>query len=133
MAATIPCLKPFVVAFNTGWGQGLISADGRSYYSKKSTGNSRGHYGHGHGHGKSGPGLASQGRSMSVPLSDVVLRGDQLQHQHSCVATATACAGYDGPMDNADSVHSADSQRMMIQQTQEWSVEHESVELRVLR
>lgn len=22
MAATVPCLKPFVIAFNTGWGQG---------------------------------------------------------------------------------------------------------------
>ncbi|KAK1149685.1 hypothetical protein N8T08_005238 [Aspergillus melleus] len=31
MAATMPCLKPFVVAFNTGWGQG-IKRNGASYY-----------------------------------------------------------------------------------------------------
>lgn len=31
MAATIPCLKPFVIAFNTGWGQG-IRKNGESYY-----------------------------------------------------------------------------------------------------
>jgi hypothetical protein len=37
MAATIPCLKPFVIAFNTGWGQGL-STDGSGYhFYKKST------------------------------------------------------------------------------------------------
>lgn len=31
MAATMPCLKPFVIAFNTGWGQG-IKKNGGSYY-----------------------------------------------------------------------------------------------------
>ena len=33
MAATIPCLKPFVMAFNTGWGQGT-KQNGGSYYSR---------------------------------------------------------------------------------------------------
>lgn len=33
MAATIPCLKPFVMAFNTGWGQG-IKHNGGSYYDR---------------------------------------------------------------------------------------------------
>lgn len=33
MAATIPCLKPFVMAFNTGWGQGT-KRNGGSYYSR---------------------------------------------------------------------------------------------------
>ncbi|RAL13531.1 uncharacterized protein BO97DRAFT_433784 [Aspergillus homomorphus CBS 101889] len=32
MAATVPCLKPFVVAFNTSWGQGTVGQDGSSYY-----------------------------------------------------------------------------------------------------
>ncbi|KAI9038419.1 uncharacterized protein KD926_010837 [Aspergillus affinis] len=31
MAATMPCLKPFVIAFNTGWGQG-VRKNGGSYY-----------------------------------------------------------------------------------------------------
>lgn len=46
MVATIPCLKPFVVAFNTGWGQGVTNSNGQnSYYTPTgksgSTGQSR--------------------------------------------------------------------------------------------
>lgn len=36
MAATIPCLKPFVMAFNTGWGQGTKRGAG-SYYDRSGT------------------------------------------------------------------------------------------------
>lgn len=36
MAATIPCLKPFVMAFNTGWGQGT-KRNGGSYYDRSGT------------------------------------------------------------------------------------------------
>ncbi|RMJ23608.1 hypothetical protein PHISP_05512 [Aspergillus sp. HF37] len=36
MAATIPCLKPFVMAFNTGWGQGT-KRNGGSYYDQSGT------------------------------------------------------------------------------------------------
>ena len=32
MVATVPCLKPFVIAFNTGWGQGLTNSDGEHPY-----------------------------------------------------------------------------------------------------
>ncbi|KAJ5706973.1 hypothetical protein N7488_006774 [Penicillium malachiteum] len=32
MIATVPCLKPFVISFNTGWGQGVNSSNGNSYF-----------------------------------------------------------------------------------------------------
>lgn len=32
MTATVPCLKPFVIAFNTGWGQGIRRKGG--YYAQ---------------------------------------------------------------------------------------------------
>ncbi|KAG2016898.1 hypothetical protein GB937_006101 [Aspergillus fischeri] len=30
MLATVPCLKPFIIAFNTGWGQGVAGTPGTS-------------------------------------------------------------------------------------------------------
>lgn len=35
MTATVPCLKPFVIAFNTGWGQGARRKGG--YYAQSNT------------------------------------------------------------------------------------------------
>ncbi|KAJ6083964.1 hypothetical protein N7486_010764 [Penicillium sp. IBT 16267x] len=32
MVSTVPCLKPFVIAFNTGWGQGVINSYGENSY-----------------------------------------------------------------------------------------------------
>ncbi|KAJ5591693.1 uncharacterized protein N7459_002062 [Penicillium hispanicum] len=32
MIATVPCLKPFVVSFNTGWGQGVTNSKGQNSY-----------------------------------------------------------------------------------------------------
>ncbi|KAJ5810035.1 uncharacterized protein N7503_002253 [Penicillium pulvis] len=32
MVSTVPCLKPFVIAFNTGWGQGVTNSYGESSY-----------------------------------------------------------------------------------------------------
>ncbi|KAJ6014584.1 hypothetical protein N7540_009175 [Penicillium herquei] len=32
MIATVPCLKPFVISFNTGWGQGVNGSSGNSYF-----------------------------------------------------------------------------------------------------
>ncbi|PKX96226.1 uncharacterized protein P174DRAFT_450504 [Aspergillus novofumigatus IBT 16806] len=43
MLATVPCLKPFIVAFNTGWGQGVAGAPGTSYYKKTETSASQAH------------------------------------------------------------------------------------------
>lgn len=32
MVSTVPCLKPFFVSFNTGWGQGITNRNGQSSY-----------------------------------------------------------------------------------------------------
>ncbi|KAJ5442305.1 hypothetical protein N7445_005312 [Penicillium cf. griseofulvum] len=32
MVSTIPCLKPFVIVFNTGWGQGVRNGNGQNSY-----------------------------------------------------------------------------------------------------
>lgn len=32
MVSTVPCLKPFVIAFNTGWGQGVTNSNGEHPY-----------------------------------------------------------------------------------------------------
>ncbi|KAJ5198662.1 uncharacterized protein N7498_007779 [Penicillium cinerascens] len=32
MMATVPCLKPFVISFNTGWGQGVKNRNGENTY-----------------------------------------------------------------------------------------------------
>ncbi|KAJ5729948.1 uncharacterized protein N7483_004456 [Penicillium malachiteum] len=32
MIATVPCLRPFVISFNTGWGQGVNGSSGNSYF-----------------------------------------------------------------------------------------------------
>ncbi|KAE8402103.1 hypothetical protein BDV37DRAFT_285074 [Aspergillus pseudonomiae] len=37
MVATIPCLKPFIIAFNTGWGQGVANSKGTTYYKQSAT------------------------------------------------------------------------------------------------
>ncbi|CDM35647.1 unnamed protein product [Penicillium roqueforti FM164] len=32
MVSTVPCLKPFVILFNTGWGQGVTNSKGQNSY-----------------------------------------------------------------------------------------------------
>ncbi|KAJ5927262.1 hypothetical protein N7516_009035 [Penicillium verrucosum] len=32
MVSTVPCLKPFVISFNTGWGQGVTNSNGQNSY-----------------------------------------------------------------------------------------------------
>ncbi|KAJ5164763.1 uncharacterized protein N7500_006593 [Penicillium coprophilum] len=32
MVSTVPCLKPFVIVFNTGWGQGVTNRSGQNSY-----------------------------------------------------------------------------------------------------
>lgn len=43
MLATVPCLKPFIIAFNTGWGQGVTGTPETSYYQKTETSVSQAH------------------------------------------------------------------------------------------
>lgn len=32
MVSTVPCLKPFFISFNTGWGQGITNGNGQNSY-----------------------------------------------------------------------------------------------------
>ncbi|RLL98079.1 hypothetical protein CFD26_106043 [Aspergillus turcosus] len=43
MLATVPCLKPFTIAFNTGWGQGVAATPGTSYYKQTESNASQAH------------------------------------------------------------------------------------------
>ncbi|RHZ56590.1 uncharacterized protein CDV56_105857 [Aspergillus thermomutatus] len=43
MLATVPCLKPFIIAFNTGWGQGVAATPGTSYYKQTESSASQAH------------------------------------------------------------------------------------------
>ncbi|KAL6228766.1 hypothetical protein BDW75DRAFT_235668 [Aspergillus navahoensis] len=46
MLATVPCLKPFIIAFNTGWGQGVTATHGTSYYRQTESSPSQAHPDH---------------------------------------------------------------------------------------
>jgi hypothetical protein len=100
IAATIPCLKPFVISFNTGWGQGSQGkASGYVYRS-------------GHGGSKSNT-LTSGSR--------------EFPGQH---ASNAAHKSRKDRKDAADSVSSHESQMMIIRETRAWTVEHESYEMK---
>ncbi|KAF5859009.1 hypothetical protein ETB97_003500 [Aspergillus alliaceus] len=68
MIATIPCLKPFIIAFNTGWGQGVANKKGTSYYKQSAT---------------SGSEHASQARGPNTSRGDqdLDLAGTRLSHE----------------------------------------------------
>jgi hypothetical protein len=46
MLATIPCLKSFITAFSTGWGQGITATHGTSYYKQTESSASQAHSDH---------------------------------------------------------------------------------------
>lgn len=46
MLATVPCLKPFIISFNTGWGQGVAATHGTSYYKQTESSTSQAHSDH---------------------------------------------------------------------------------------
>ncbi|PYI27936.1 hypothetical protein BP00DRAFT_404037 [Aspergillus indologenus CBS 114.80] len=96
MAATLPCLKPFVVAFNTGWGQGTVGQDGGSYYHQPSTASATGE----RSHVASGKGRSETSR----------------QKARDRVAV--------------DSSSHRDSQEWIIQETREWSLRYETIEMK---
>ncbi|KAF7156357.1 hypothetical protein CNMCM6106_009624 [Aspergillus hiratsukae] len=43
MLATVPCLKPFIIAFNTDWGQGVAATPGTLYYKQTESNASQAH------------------------------------------------------------------------------------------
>ncbi|THC87107.1 hypothetical protein EYZ11_013448 [Aspergillus tanneri] len=89
MAATVPCLKPFVIAFNTGWGQG-IRRNGDPYYGASTS--------------------ASQPQSHSR-------RDKTLNPMVSREPVPRESEGSDN------------SQRMIIQETREWTLQTEYIEM----
>ncbi|TQB70899.1 hypothetical protein MPDQ_007993 [Monascus purpureus] len=122
MAATIPCLKPFVIAFNTGWGQGLIAREGKSYcYVRRSAAVACGN------NNNDGPGQFGKSKNQherEVPDgNNSIYRG---HHDHR-VGVSSPAGG--DRAEAAPSIHSNDSQMMIIRQTQEWSVDVD-IELR---
>ena len=127
MAATIPCLKPFVVSFNSGWGQGLISPKTYYYYKKRSTATA----GNNNNESTDAPSSPKPSEPLQGTL-DTAYLGSQGQHQAD-VSSGGDTSAYANGLDAADSIHSSDSRRMMIRQTQGWSVAHEGYEMDRLR
>ncbi|KAM5482516.1 hypothetical protein MaudMau93_006690, partial [Microsporum audouinii] len=108
MAATIPCLKPFFIAFNTGWGQGSHKRTSRypPYNSRTSS--------------KTGPNFSNKlGKIMGSPQSD-------FRNDTSGTRSISQALNRGG----APSVESHESQQMIIRETRGWTVEHESFEMR---
>ncbi|PYH48023.1 uncharacterized protein BP01DRAFT_175210 [Aspergillus saccharolyticus JOP 1030-1] len=95
MAATLPCLKPFVVSFNTGWGQGTVGQDGSSYFHQASTASA----------------AAQRSRASSGKRGSEIRRKDQ-------DATRSEDAGR------------GNSQEWIIQETREWSLRYETIEMK---
>ncbi|WEW54855.1 hypothetical protein PRK78_000281 [Emydomyces testavorans] len=108
MAATIPCLKPFVIAFNTGWGQG--QGKGSSYVLRDSSA----------GTGKR---FSRSVQRESVPPTP--FRVNPYAH----AAGATHATGDDEIEARPNTVESEESRRMVIRETRSWIVEHESYEM----
>ena len=113
MAATIPCLKPFVISFNTGWGHGTANKSQSSNLQLQSGSNSY-----------------SRSLKPSATVQEVVLpppfRQD-LPEPQACVTNVEV--GY-RRHDSTDSIHSHESQRMIIRETRAWMVEHENIEMK---
>ncbi|EEP82282.1 predicted protein [Uncinocarpus reesii 1704] len=109
MAATIPCLKPFVIAFNTGWGQG--QGKGSSYVLRNSYGEST--------------------KRISRTVCGQNLTADHFSDEPCAHATEATGEFVDNRTEiRPGTIESDGSQRMIIQETRSWMVEHESYELR---
>ncbi|GBF59566.1 hypothetical protein TMEN_581 [Trichophyton mentagrophytes] len=107
MAATIPCLKPFFIAFNTGWGQGSHKRSSR--YLPYNSGSSS----------KTGPNFPNKfGKIIGTSQAD--FRND---------ASGTRTLSHTLNRGEAPSIESHESQQMIIRETRGWTVEHESFEM----
>ncbi|OAL67543.1 hypothetical protein A7C99_1407 [Trichophyton rubrum] len=107
MAATIPCLKPFFIAFNTGWGQGSHKRTSR--YPSYNSGSSS----------KTDPNFPNEfGKIIGTSQAD--FRND---------ASGTRTLSHTRNRGEAPSIESHESQQMIIRETRGWTVEHESFEM----
>jgi hypothetical protein len=117
IAATIPCLKPFVISFNTGWGQGNQGQGSsyvlESYVQKKG----------GHSLGMKSDNVISQS-NHSQAETDLPLRPDPHAHNWSIIVDDHKTPS--SRREEADgSVGSRESQQMFIRQTAAWSVRYD--------
>ncbi|KAH8701088.1 hypothetical protein BGW36DRAFT_425884 [Talaromyces proteolyticus] len=115
MAATIPCVKPFVIAFNTGWGQGLSSGGSNHYYYKRSALNTI-----------NNPAGSDQNARLPNPNSSSF---EDTYHHEAHISTGASLAFMRSGDERCDSTSNSHIQNMTIRQTREWSVEHECIEM----
>lgn len=107
IAATVPCLKPFVVAFNTGWGQGDRKASNYAFRDSVGT---------------------SKRISQSARRESLLPR--QLTEEHCEQSTGAIHESLRHVAEaEPETVENEENQRMIIQQTRSWEVEHETYEL----
>lgn len=107
MAATIPCLKPFVVAFNTGWGQGNRKASNYAFRDSAQT---------------------SKRFSRSARRESFLPRRSIRNSYDRTAETVHDTSGYRTEAERG-AVESEESQGMVIRETRSWVVEHETYEL----
>ena len=88
MMSTVPCLKPFVISFNTGWGQGVTNSNGENPY------------------------YISTGKSTSAIRSQAYATKQEDEDEINLTVIR-------------HSQDSQNSQRLIIHQTREWTVEEE--------
>jgi hypothetical protein len=118
MAATIPCLKPFVIAFNTGWGQGLSNQSSNNYYYKRSILNTI--------NNPAGSAQNQKARLQSRKISSIE---DICHHEtHVSGGNVAGTGGNEGER-RQGSEAGVNQLDMSIRETREWSVEHECIEL----
>lgn len=120
IAATIPCLKPFVISFNTGWGQG--SQGKGSSYVLESFGQQKG----GNSEAPRSGNLTSHTKHSQTG-NEMSLRPDPHEHNWT-IAHEDNEARSTRAVDANGSVASKESQQMFIRQTAAWSVHYESDE-----
>lgn len=108
MAATVPCLKPFIISFNTSWGTTTIRAD--SAYAMHSMSDK--------------PRSRSTAPGSGRPTDQPSFRPDLCSH--------TTRIGYDPkppPRGDSGSVESHGSEQRIIRRTEDWSVRYEDQSL----
>jgi hypothetical protein len=116
IAATIPCLKPFVISFNTGWGQGN-HGKGSSYVLNSLTKRNGGDSG--------APKSQTLASHHSQTGNNLRLRPDV--HEHNWTIAHDDKETQSGRGEEADgSVASKESQQMIIRRTAGWSVKYEA-------
>ncbi|KAK2743765.1 hypothetical protein FQN57_004702 [Myotisia sp. PD_48] len=114
MAATIPCLKPFVISFNTGWGRGSQTT-GKAYNSY---------------HSSEGSATTRNQNMPARPSNRMGYTSDIRQDiSHNNTIKAGESSGRDRDRDISE-IGSQNPEHMFIRQTTAWTIEHEAYEMK---